>query len=385
LFRPFNTPQAQSYLRLLTDLYTESCRASQPLRRDLVLDLIIRHNPPSDDPLTPARETLNFLQDSGWLRTEVQPDFKPACTLTPFAFQLLQTLNAAPLSVLDLVTTISDLLKAALLDIENESRLESAVRLTDQLLVQLKSLQHNPQPGLLPDTARQRAAVLEAAAKLETRGHLPALYIREQFELLDRLLDDVATRQMQSRPAPVQVNEALAKQLSSVIKNLAGLDKKAFSKQADSLINLYGTSALPLKPNEQPAPNTFVPDDSVWPQPTQSEVAAARADIARQFNRPISPSRVQRLAQSFLQGKPYVRAADLVLSGQADLALLIQFRLQAEAALGYVLEDQPWVELNGLVFRDFLLKDPSYVAPMSLPETPNAANEPVEAGENISD
>lgn len=384
LFKPFNTPQAQSYLRLLTELYTESRRASQPLPRDLVLDLIIRHTPAADDPLPAARETLNFLEESGWLHTEVQPDFKPACVLSPFAFQFLHSLNAAPLSVLDLISTISDLLKTALLDVENEARLDSAARLTDQLITQLKSQQHAPGPELLPDTTRLRAAVLEAASKLETRGHAPARYVREQFETLDRLLADIATRQMQGRTAQLPASR-LASQLQDVIKGLLALDKKAFSKQADPLINLYGTTALPAKLSEQATAPSFVPDDAVWPQPSHSEVAEARAALAKQFNRPISAGRVQRLAQSFLQGKPFVRAADLVLAGQADLPLLIQLRLQAGEQLGYVLEDQPWVELNGLVFRDFLMKDPRYVSPVPLEETPSVASEPAGEPENLTD
>jgi len=382
-FKPLDTPQADSYLRLLAELYTESRRASQPLRRDLVLDLIIRHNPPADDPLPAARETLHFLEESGWVRTEVQPDFKPACILTPYAFQLLHTLNASPLSIVELITTISDLLKNALLDVENEARLESAAHLTDQLITVVKARQHNPEPGFLPDTSRQRAAVLDSAVKLETRGHIPVRYIREQFESLDRLFADIATRQVHSHP--VHPTSTLPAQLSWVIQNLVALEKKAFSKQADSLINLYGTAALPTRPAEPTPGPAFVPADSVWPQPTQSEVAAARADIARQFNRPISPDRVRRLAQTFLQGKPFVRAADLVLSGQADLALLIQFRLHAEEALGYTLEDQPWVELNGLVFRDFLLRNPAYIPPLSLSESPSESIESVGATESLSD
>jgi hypothetical protein len=363
LFQPFNSPQAEVYQRLLTELYTESCRATQPLSRALVLDLIIAHNPPANDPLPAARETLRFLEGCGWLQTKVQPDYQQACTLTPHAFQILSTFSAqfSQFAYPQLLISIHDLLKAALLDVDNGDRLQAATHLTDQFLTQLKSLQHNAPTGSAPlaDTTPLRAAIVDAAAKLETRGHAPARYIREQFESLDRLLADIAQRQTVRPSAPVQSSSANP-QLESVIKHLVSTDKKSFSKLADSLINLYGTSSLqpPNHPTPQPA---FIPDDSLWPQPTQAEIAAARREIARQLNRPISPNRVRRLAQTFLANKPFVRAADLVVEGKADLALLVQLRYHATSDLGYTIEDQPWLELNGLVFRDFQLKNPNYV------------------------
>lgn len=362
LFRPFNSPQAEAHLRLLAELYTVSRQAAQPLSRALVLDLIIAHNPPADDPLPAARATLRFLEDCGWLQTKIQPDFQPACTLTPYAFQILRAFTSPSESTSQLLITIHDLLKAALLDVENEDRLQAAVQLTDQFLTQLKSIQHNAPTGSAPppDTAPLRAAVLEAASKLEARGHAPARYIREQFESFDRLQADIAARQM-SRPNIVSQSKSETAKLAAVIKHLVAADKKAFSKLADSLISLYGQSPISNPPILQS--QTFVPDDTTWPQPTQAEIVAARRDIARQLNRPISPNRVRRLAQTFLANKPFVRAADLLTEGQADLALLVQLRFHANSELGYTVEDQPWLELNGLVFRDFLLKNPNYVEP----------------------
>ena len=380
LFKPFNTPQAEAHLRLLAELYTESRRASQPLSHALVLDLIIAHHPPTADPLPTARETLRFLEDCGWLHLKVQPNFQPACTLTPYAFQILSLLQSSSITLAQLLTTISDLLKAALLNVENEERLQAAIQLTDQFLTQLKSIQHNAPTGAAPlaDTAPQRAALLEAATQLETRGLAPARYIREQFESLDRLLADIALRQT-ARPASVTPSAPANPPLVSVLHHLVAADKKTFSKLAATLINLYGqpnhpTTELPNHPISAPA---FIPDDPLWPHPTQTEIAAARRDIAHQLNRPISPNRIRRLAQTFLANKPFVRAADLVTAGQADLPLLVQLRFHANNDLGYTIDDQPWVELNGLVFRDFLLKNPNFVEPKveSIVEEPITNNQ----------
>ncbi len=99
----------------------------------------------------------------------------------------------------------------------------------------------------------------------------------------------------------------------------------------------------------------------------------------------MTADRIRRLAQTFLNGKAFVRAADLVVAGQADLALLIQLRLHSTGAYGYVIEDQPWVELNGLVFRDFLLKNPNYAPPLALPETQAETIESVGAAQSLSE
>ena len=203
------------------------------------------------------------------------------------------------------------------------------------------------------------------------------------MESLDRLLADISARQSRGRPGRDRPDSALAGQLSAVIQNLAAADKKAFSKLAEPLVNLYGAPAPAARPPE-PATPDFSADDTLWPQPTQAEISAARAAVARQFNRPVSPDRLRHQAEALLHGRPHVRAADLVLDGKADLPLLIQFRLHGDGSLGYTLEDQPWVELNGLVFRDFVLRNPNYSEPpapaLDLPEA-----DPAPAPESESD
>ena len=98
------------------------------------------------------------------------------------------------------------------------------------------------------------------------------------------------------------------------------------------------------------------------------DIASARRAVAHQLNRPVSPDRVRRLAQTFLRDKPEARVSELVALGQADLPLVIQLRLHGDGALGYTIEEMQWVEINGLVFRDFVLKDPNYIPPIVEPE-----------------
>lgn len=368
LFAPLAAPDAATYSRILADLYAESRRAPQPLARDLVLDLIIGHTIAShtaDDPLPRARDTLRYLEECGWLRTENQPDFSIACVLTPHTFHLLQLINNDSPSLLELLITIHDLLKAALLDIDNEHRITEAARLTDQLHNRLKELQHNVDANdSLPDLTRLRAAVLDAASKLETRGHAPARYIREQFQSFNRALNDIAARRARSDAAR-PVDHAAAAQLTAILTRLAAADKKTFAKHADFLIHLYHRpappSARPDYPATRPPDDIFVPDDIPLAEPSADEIDSARREIMRQFNRPISRERVRRLAESILHGQPEARAADIVAEGSVDLPLLIQLRLHGDGSLGYRIEDLSWVEVNALGFRDFVLKNMSYV------------------------
>jgi hypothetical protein len=370
LFKPFAAPAAEAHLRLLADLYAESRRAAQPLSRDLVLDIIIHHTIAShtkDDPLPAALDTLRHLQDCGWVRLEVQPDFSQACVLTPRAFQILQILQSSPPSIPQLLITIYDLLKAALLDVDNEARLDEAARLTDQLIDGLKSIQHSAdEAGPLPDTIKLRAAIVDAAYKLETRGHAPARHIREQFAALDRLLADITARRAQLAAADSQPSSA-APRLAALLSRLSTLDKKTFAKHTAALIHLS------CQPQQSQISNSlvskspvspFVSDEASWLEPSAEEIESARREIQKQLDRPLNPDRIRRLARAFLDGKPEARVSELVAEGKTGLSLVIHLRLHGDGALGYTLEDLPWIETNGLVFRDFMLKNPDYVPPL---------------------
>ncbi len=379
--KPFTLPNAEVLARILADLYAETRRASQPLSYAVALDILIKHTltPGEDDPLPRARAILAELEADGWLRVDVQPDYTRAVALTRPAFQLLQYAQASSVSVSELLVTIHDLLKAALLDIGNEARLAAAARLTDQLVDTLKALQHTTtEIELLPDTSRLRAAVLDSAAKLEARGYAPARSIRLQFETLDGLFEDIAARRALRETAGRDTQpSAVAGHLRVILGHLATADRKLLTKQLDSLINLY--HSVSSTPQSSPTPEAerkgpisnlqsqtaFEPVDWPIPEITEADVAVARHRLQQQLNRPVSPNRLQRLATQLIEGKPLVRAADLVTEGRVDLPLLIQLRLHAEDALGYSIEEQQWVETNGLVFRDFVIKNPNYVPPFT--------------------
>lgn|GEM_PF-2219745 len=382
LFAPLAAPEAQAHARILSDLYAESRRCPHPLTLDIALDIIISHTiapHTADAPLPQARETLRYLETCGWLRTETQPDFTTACLLTPHAFQILQSLSLDSPSILELLIAIHDLLKAALLDVDNDHRLREAARLAFQLHNRLKELQHNSATlSAIEDTTRLRSAVIDAAAKLETRGHPPARYIRETIQSLDRLLDDITARQTRLAAA-TDHPPASATQLAAIITRLAASDKKTFAKHAEPLIHLYcqtSTQTPNFKlqtPNIQ-APNhltTQLPNHSTAQPPSDSEIESARREIARQLRRPITRDRVRRAADSILRRRPEARAADLIAADVADLPLLAQLRIHGDGSLGYRIEDGAWIELNGLGFRDFVMTNLNYTPPpVDLPPIP---------------
>ena len=388
LFAPLAAPAAATYAKILSDLFAESRRAPQPLHCDLVLDIIISHTITShtaDDPLPQARETLRYLEECGWLRTQIQPDFTTACVLTPHAFQLLQIAGGDSSTSAELLVAIHDLLKAALLDVDNEHRISEAARLTGQLHSRLKELQHNADANdSLPDLTRLRTAVLDAASKLEIRGHAPARYIREQFQSFDRILNDIAARRARSDTAR-PVDHAASAQLTAILTHLAAADKKTFAKYAGGLTHLHCQPQSPtVEPPSHRTTEPFVPDDIPLPEPSADEIDSARREIMRQFNRPISRERVGRLAESILHGQLEARAADIVVAGSVDLPLLIQLRLHGDGSLGYRIEDGTWIEVNGLSFRDFIMKNLNYVPPAQPEPTQDATATDVDSSQDES-
>ncbi|MEK6574175.1 MAG: Wadjet anti-phage system protein JetA family protein [Chloroflexota bacterium] len=399
LFAPLAAPDAATYAKILSDLFAESRRAPQPLHCDLVLDIIISHTITShtaDDPLPQARETLRYLEECGWLRTQIQPDFTTACVLTPHAFQLLQIVGGDSSTIVELLVAIHDLLKAALLDVDNEHRISEAARLTGRLHSRLKELQHNADANdSLPDLTRLRTAVLDAASKLEIRGHAPARYIREQFQSFDRILNDIAARSAQyGRSTPAHAggarversdDHATIAQLTALLSRLATSDKKTFAKYAGGLIHLYCQPQSPtVEPPSHRTTEPFVPDDIPLPEPSADEIDSARREIMRQFNRPISRERVGRLAESILHGQLEARAADIVVAGSVDLPLLIQLRLHGDGSLGYRIEDGTWIEVNGLSFRDFIMKNLNYAPPAQPEPTQDATATDVDSSQDES-
>lgn len=357
LFHPFTAPGADAYANILADLFAESQRRPQPLSRDFALDITLSHLAKSET-LARARDTLNYLERCGWLRSETQSDFTPAYTIPDRAFQLLQTIRqiaaGEPPPLAGLLTAIHDLLSAAARGEAPETRLAEAGRLTSQLHAELKKLQHNSGSHSL-DTeglARLREGILNATAKLGES----AQPIRENFEAIDRLLRDIESRQRRLAESAQTKSEPASAHLIKILNFLS-----AGSEPEASLVNLYQLELLDAEPLPFPSfpPFPFVPDTTSTPSPSTYEIEAAQRETARQLNRPVSRERVKRLAQSILRDRAEIRTADIPLTGPADLPLLIFLRAYGDGSLGYhveELEEFSWVEAGGVGFRDFLVK-----------------------------
>lgn len=366
LFKPLAAPGAQVYAGILSDLYTESQRAPHPLSRAIVLDIIIHHTvSASADPLASADETLGYLVSCGWLRSDIQHNDSPtgylytaSYALTPHAFRLLSLVNAES-SLNGQLLAIHDLLQTALRDPDAEPRLHEAAHLTAQLQNDLKDWQHNMRNAEINFNFNLSQNIVEAAAKLEAKGYAQARLVRENFQSLDRLLAGIVARQSQTlRRAP---DDALGNKLSALITYLLSADPDTFTKISAPLINLFdgGDADTVTRPAES-VPNVyagaFVVDSAIPTAPTAVQIETARRETARQINRPINRERVSRLAQTLLLDKSEVSAADVAQSGAADLSLLLQLRLYGDGLLGYRVEDGAWVEVNGLSFRDFIMR-----------------------------
>ncbi len=207
-----------------------------------------------------AAAILRYLTRSGWLRPETQSDFTVTYILPAYAFRLLDTLtnlaaNERP-RLQGLICAIHDLLQAAVKDGNAHIRLPEAHHQTRYLLTSLKELQHNigahieavlqqlsardvlaqvfttyrseivdrayHQLRTTDHVSRFRPGVVQALAELRNDTQIAAMAqrlrasgeatsvelavtqlldqtqeIREQFELLDRLLQAIDVRHSQ--------------------------------------------------------------------------------------------------------------------------------------------------------------------------------------------
>ncbi|NTV64918.1 MAG: hypothetical protein HGA65_15520, partial [Oscillochloris sp.] len=223
------------------------------------------------DPLAGrAADVLRYLARCGWLRVETQSDFTQSYTLPDYAFRLLSTLSEIasnePLPLQGLIFSIYSILQTSLREGNAHISLPEAHRQTMSLLGGLKELQHNIgvhieqvlrqlearavlqqvftlYRGEIVDKAyhqlrttdhvsRFRPGVLDALTQLSTEpqvmqiaqgmranGTLPSVEaaaeraitqireIREQFELLDRLLQAIDDRHSQFVDSAVRTVE----------------------------------------------------------------------------------------------------------------------------------------------------------------------------------
>ncbi|NNJ12309.1 hypothetical protein EKD04_018445 [Chloroflexales bacterium ZM16-3] len=389
-------------------------------------------SPEDGDPLAGrAAAVLRYLARSGWLRSETQSDFTQSYTLPDYAFRLLATLSEIasnePLPLQGLIFSIYSILQTSVREGNAHISLPEAHRQTMSLLSGLKELQHNIgvhieqvlrqleardvlqqvftlYRGEIVDKAyhqlrttdhvsRFRPGVLDALTQLSTEpqvmqiaqglrasGMVPSIEaaaeraitqireIRDQFELLDRLLQAIDDRHSQfvdSAVRTVELQLTASTTTSGQIHTILGQILAGDAAAGDAAGDLADLFALGLLDEESlAAPSraavAFVPEPTAAPAPSEAEIADARARTLAQLNRSISHERVRRFAAELLRERESMRGAEVPLDSPDSLPLLIYLRAYGkDGALGYRIEEPPegaWVEHDGVGFRDFIIR-----------------------------
>jgi hypothetical protein len=389
----------------------------------------------SDDLLARAGGVLRYLAGCGWLRIETQSDYTIAYTLPAHAFRLLSVLHELasnePPRLRGMICAIHDLLQAARTETGDYVRLREAHYQTRYLLQALKELQHNigehiqqvleqlqardvleqvftryrdqivdsayHQLRTTDHVSRFRPGILAALASLDNAEQIERLAqqmrlrgevesteeavsllsegitdIRDNFEVLDRLLTTIDTRHSQFVDSAVRSVEhqltassttsgQLFALLSHLLTEVGGRAGEPLPEAYDPLTSLF---ALELADADSLAPPTraavpFTPEPVATPPPDEAEIRRMQAYTLQQMNRAISRERVRRYAAMLLRDRDELPATDLPLVGPDDLPLLIYLRSYGDGSLGYRIEEQPdggWIERAGVGFRAFVLR-----------------------------
>jgi hypothetical protein len=380
-----------------------------------------------------ASGALRYLTSCGWLRIETQSDYTIAYTLPAHAFRLLNVLHELasnePPRLRGMICAIHDLLQAARHETGDYVRLREAHYQTRYLLQALKELQHNigehiqqvleqleardvlaqvftsyrdqivdnayHQLRTTDHVSRFRPGILDALASVDDAEQIERLAqqmrlrgeaestdeaahllsqsitdVRDNFELLDRLLTAIDTRHSQFVDSAVRsiehqltASSTTSGQIYALLTHLiAEVPGRASDPLPDTYAPLLSLFALELADAESLAPPTraavpFAPEPAALPQPSEDEIRAAHERTLQQMNRAISRERVRRYAATLLQGRAEMPAADIPLNGPDDLPLLIYLRSYGDGSLGYRIEEQPdWIERAGVGFRSFVLR-----------------------------
>lgn len=256
--------------------------------------------------------------------------------------------------------------------------------IVDRAYHQLRTTDHVSRfrPGVLDATAQLAdPAILDPAAqRLRQMGEAPSVEdahqrlvaqlreVRDQFESLDRLLEAIDARHSQFVNAAVrQIELQLAAhtttsgQLNAILERLLAESPDDFDDAVGPLIHLH---RLEWPDPESLAPayrvaTVFEADPESIPELSEEDLALIREETERQLSRAVSRRRIERFAREQLSDRVEMRAADIELSTPDHLALLIYLRAYGDGSLGYhvvEIEGAPWVERDGLAFRDFLIK-----------------------------
>lgn len=260
--------------------------------------------------------------------------------------------------------------------------------IVDRVYHQLRTTDHVSRfrPGVLAALKQLEASerVEEAARHIYGGREAPSIEaaasglleqmreIRDQFEDLDRLLQAIDVRHSQFVDSAVRTVElhltassTTSGQLHAILTHLlandAGPRTRSLPERSEPLVNLFELSLVDQESLAAPAraPVPFVPEPVAVPVLSPDQETAAREATLRQLTRAISRERVRRFACEALRDREEIRGAEISLSGPDDLPLLIYLRVYGDGSLGYCVEDLPgaaWVELDGIGFRDFVLR-----------------------------
>jgi hypothetical protein len=193
--------------------------------------------------------------------------------------------------------------------------------------------------------------------------------VREQFESLDRLLQLIDTRHSQFVDSAVRTVElqlaastTTSGQLHAVLSALLADEVPAdLAPAAEGLVSLYSLGLVDEQSLAPPgrAATAFVPEPTAISRLSEAELEAARARTLRQLTRAIGRERIRRYAETLLEGRERLRASEIALASVDELPLVIYLRQYGDGSLGYVaeeVEDAPWVERDGVGFRDFVVR-----------------------------
>lgn len=429
LFRPLASPGAEIYARILLALFAESSQRHYPLSRELALDVTIACLPdaqaltltddardpesvasdlPGSDAVTlQAGAILRYLERCGWLQGETQSDFTQTFIFPSYAFRLLRVLSELaadePLQLAGLISSVHDLLNAAVSAGDLAVRGPQAARQTEQLVLGLQELHHN--------IGRHINHILEA---LSTHEVLETLFSTYRSEIVDRAyhalrttahvaryrqgilaaadqligskaLDDAA-RQLRERgeaDTPEQASHRLQAQLATIRNYFESLDDRlrsidqrhsqfvnaavravelrlaaqtTTSGQLDlilrGLLSERGQKALPLVEPLVQAYRLELPDNGSLAAPMRAgqpfepepEEAPRLADAERaaaldETLRQLNRAVSRTKIQRLAREWLHRRASEMPLAGPDELPVLIYLRAYGDGSLGYRAEE----------------------------------------------
>lgn len=411
LFRPLSARGAVVYASALLTIFELTRRYSQPLSRELALQGVMGVLQGGEDPLEeldafedhddPSRARagalLRYLERCGWLRSETQVDFSRALTLPEYAFRLLQVLaelsNVERRGLKGRVFAIFDLLRAAAQQGEAEYRVPEACKLTEELMVSLKELQHNigqliedmlgqqqvsevlaqffgDYQRLLEEryrplrtedhVSRFRPGVLEALETIESKASGDGLLeqtarIREAFMAIDDILESLDGRIRQYTSAAVRKLELYLTQSTTTSGRLHRLLEGLTQREVGDVVQLQRLRLIKEESLYQPrrAALSFLPEVALpFIHPEERALTRARTLAALEITLRYSPAALRERLETWLGNASRRRASELPLETPEGLVTLIFVRHHHQQLNIELTELHEWIERGNYGFSD---------------------------------